>query len=180
MMRALCQTMCCAVLLLVATGGAGAQQLDLPAYLNNAHRVVLQQWLARNPQMRLATVKDCGRCDTEIAQQSRLKGGAYNPYYAVGDFNGDGTEDFAVALIENKVVKKKRLFQKFAVAVFNGPFSPRSRGKLPAFVRGDLNLRDGGLFFGPTAPHPDKLFIGLFGSDQGLTLVPEGKTYVGQ
>jgi hypothetical protein len=179
MRKFLSKAMGCAVLLLALAGGVAAQQSEIPVYVGMTHRTVLREWLARNPQMRVATDNDCGKCMVEIESQSRANGAVYHPYYAVGDFNGDGKEDFAVALIESKAVKK-RLYEKFAVAVFNGPFKGRGRSRTPAFLRGDLNLRDGGLFFGPTTPQPNKLFIGLFGSDQGLTLVPEGKKYVGQ
>ena len=184
MKKFLTQTIACAGLLFVMTVGvsaqkAEAQKSEMPVYVSKAHRAVLQEWLARNPQMRVATDKDCGQCLVEIEAQSKANGAVYHPYYAVGDFNGDGKEDFAVALIESKPVKK-RLYEKFAVAVFNGPFKGSARKHTPAFLRGDLNLRDGGIFFGPTTPQPKKLFIGLFGSDAGLTLVPEGKSYVGQ
>lgn len=169
-------TMGCVLLLLITGGGASAQRNELPAYLSKQHREVLKKWLAKNPNLRVAADKDCGKCEMEIANQRRLSGTDYHPYYTVGDFNGDGKEDFAVALLESKRVKK-RVFQKFAVAVFNAPFN--GKNMTPAFYKDDLNLRDGGLFFGSNTPQPNKLYIGLFGNDQGLTLVPDGKKYVG-
>lgn len=177
-MKYLNKTMGCLLLLLIAAGGVGAQRKELPAYFSKQHREVLQKWLAKNPHLRVASEKDCGRCENEIANQRKVSGANYHPYYTVGDFNGDGKEDFAVALIETKVVKRKRVFQKFAVAVFNAPFS---RGKAtPAFYKDDLNLRDGGLFFDTSTPQPNRLFVGLFGNDERLTLIPQGQKYVGQ
>jgi hypothetical protein len=81
-----------------------------------------------------------------------------------------------VALIEVEADAEGRVSQKFVVAVFNAPFS--SRSIKPAFFKDNLNLRDGGLFFGPPRSRPYRLFIGLFTTDKGLTLFPRGRKYV--
>lgn len=154
-----------------------AQRPELPDYISARHRLVLRKWLAREPDLRVATDKDCGPCETDIANQRRERGADYHPYYAVGDFNRDGREDFAVALIELEADREGQVTQKFAVAVFNAPFAGR-RSTPPAFFQDNLNLRDGGLFFGPPRPRPYRLFIGLFTNDAGLTLLPRGRKYV--
>jgi hypothetical protein len=166
------------LLLMIVCGGAKAQQPELPSYLDAQHRAVLQRWLKEEPGLRLATDADCGQCETEIANQRKLSGADYHPYYAVGDFNGDGRKDFAVAAIEMESDAEGRVNQRFVVAVFNAPFTRRKAE--PAYEKDELVLRDGGLFFGPPRQKPYRLFIGLFGSDQGLTLVPKGKKYIGQ
>jgi len=177
---------------------------DLPTYMNAQHRAVLQRWLKRERNLRAkrdeekerkekrkeekeeeksavalraALDEDCGQCADDIASERKGRGSDYHPYYAVGDFNGDGKQDFAVAVIEQKV-EGEMLTPKFIVAVFNGPFS-RSATQ-PAFVRDGLNLRDGGLFFGPPKIQSNRLFIGLFINDQGLTLIPKGRKYIAQ
>lgn len=164
------------LLLLTLTVGARAQKQELPSYINARHQAVLRMWLEREPELRLATDEDCGRCADYLTSQRRLSGTDYHPYYAVGDFNGDGKEDFAVALIEMKEDAEGRVNQQFVVAVFNAPF-PRRRVE-PVFFKDNLNLRDGGLFFGPPRPRPYRLFIGLFTIDKGLTLIPRGRKYV--
>ncbi len=164
------------LMLLALTVSAHAQSKELPSYIEARHRAVLQQWLKREPDLRLATDEDCGRCDDDIAQQRRLSGVDYHPYYVTGDFNGDGRQDFAVAAIEMEADAEGRVEQKFVVAVFNGPFS-RARVE-PAFFKDNLKLRDGGFFFGPPRPRPYRLFIGLFTNDTGLTLIPRGRKYV--
>lgn len=164
------------LLLLTLSGGAVAQQQELPSYLDAQHRGVLQRWLKREPNLRLATDKDCGQCDEELANQRRISGADYHPYYAVGDFNGDGKKDFAVAAIELEADEEGRAEQKFVVVVFNAPFSRRKAE--PAFDKDALNLRDGGLFFGPPKASAGRLFIGLFSNDTGLTLIPRGRKYV--
>jgi hypothetical protein len=166
------------LLLLILAGGAQAQKKELPDYLSPQHRGVLQRWLVREPDLSVATDKDCGQCETDIANQRRLSGADYHPFYVVGDFNGDGRKDFAVALTEVEADEEGRANLKFAVAVFNAPFSRRKIE--PAFFKDNLNLRDGGLFFGPPRPRPYRLFIGLFTSDEGLTLIPRGRKYIAQ
>jgi hypothetical protein len=166
------------LLFLILCGGTQAQQQELPSYLDAQHRAVLQRWLKEEQGLRLATDADCGQCENEIAHQRKLSGADYHPYYAVGDFNGDGRKDFAVAAIEMDADAEGRVNQRFVVAVFNAPFARRKVE--PAYEKDELVLRDGGLFFGPPRRKPYRLFIGLFGSDQGLTLVPKGKKYVGQ
>ncbi|MDX6692709.1 MAG: hypothetical protein QOF02_312 [Blastocatellia bacterium] len=151
---------------------------ELPAYISAQHRDVLQRWLRQEPHLRVATDKDCGRCDTDIENHRKATAPDFHPYYTVGDFNGDGRKDFAVALIELESDAEGRLEQKFVVVVFNAPFSRRKVE--PAFEKDKLNLRDGGLFYGPPKARANRLFIGLFSNDSGLTLNPRGRKYVAQ
>lgn len=151
---------------------------EMPAYVSAEHQAVLQRWLAREPDLRVATDVDCGKCTEEVAYQSKASGMDYHPYYTVGDFNGDGKKDFAVALIEVEPEEEGRAKIKFAVAVFNAPFSRRKVE--PTFFKDNLNLRDGGLFFGAPRPRPYRLYIGVFANDDGLTLIPSGRKYVAQ
>jgi hypothetical protein len=160
---------------ILATAASG-QKKQLPSYISAKHRLVLQRWLKREPNLRVATDEDCGRCAGDFANQKRLSGADYHPYYTVGDFNGDGKTDFAVALIEVEERGEGRFTQKFVVAVFNAPFSRRMVE--PAFEKDNLNLRDGGLFFGPPRSRPYRLFIGVFASDSGLTLEPRRRKYI--
>jgi len=151
---------------------------ELPSYISAQHRDVLQRWLKQEPNLRVATDKDCGQCESDLESQRRASGPDFHPYYAVGDFNGDGKKDFAVALIELESDAEGRLEQKFVVAVFNAPFARRKVE--PAFEKDALNLRDGGLFYGPPKTRANRLFIGLFSNDSGLTLIPRGRKYVAQ
>jgi hypothetical protein len=95
----------------------------------------------------------------------------YDPYFARGDFNGDGSDDFAVCLVDERATPKR-----FALAVFNGPFP--AQGQEPAFFEDQLDLVGEGLFFGPPRPRPYRLVIGPFESDAGGLLEPKGNTYV--
>ena len=97
------------------------------------------------------------------------KGRKYQPYYAVGDFNGDGQEDFAVSLINSK---KRRW--KFAVAVFNGPFGTISA---PSFLDEQSDLSDGGFWVGSMGKG-NRLIAGTFESDNCIILQPRRNSYV--
>src|SRR5215211_2300663 len=109
--------------LAIPTTGMSAKQKDSVPQLIPKHKAVLQKWLAQKPNFRLAIEEDCGDCQDDLAQIRRGDGGKwkavpnYQPYYSVGDFNSDGIEDFAVALI-----KTDKQEQRFAIAIFNGPF----------------------------------------------------------
>lgn len=155
---------------LVATLTVQAAQLESAPYLRAPHRTVLQQWLAGKPRLRLATEKDC--LNKEGLKATRQENGQnYQPYYAVGDFNHDGQEDFAVALINPG--KRAR---KFAIAIFNGPFSPRDprHAIVPAFFTEGIDLSDGGL----VVLSGNRLVAGVFQTDNCVVLRPSGRTYV--
>ncbi|MBA3256255.1 MAG: hypothetical protein H0T64_06355 [Pyrinomonadaceae bacterium] len=64
----------------------------------------------------------------------------YHPYYAVGDFNQDGREDFAVAFVNDR--KRQR---KFSFAIFNGPFG---KSRVPAYLDEKVDLSVMGFFYG--------------------------------
>jgi hypothetical protein len=137
---------------------------------------VLSSWLAQHPNYRLATDADCD-CILDIRQMRDGYGDPryalpdYHPFTATGDFNDDGTEDFAVALIDANASA-----DSFTLVVFNGPFSDRPPA--PAFIEPGLDLRHDRLFyFGSRKPKPYRLAVGRFNSDSGFKLRPSGNTY---
>ena len=93
----------------------------------------------------------------------------YYPYYAVADLNGDGNEDFAVALV-NKRLRK----DNFAIAIFNGPLRVDSA---PAFMASGFDLSTGGLFVRPSGKR-SRLLAGVFASDDCWILEWRGKRYI--
>lgn len=95
----------------------------------------------------------------------------YHPFAATGDFNDDGVEDFAVALIDAKAST-----DNFTLVVFNGPFSKRPVA--PAFIKTGLDLRRDRLFyFGSLRGKPYRLWVGPFNSDSVVKLTPSRNTY---
>lgn len=144
--------------------GIKAQQPGAASHLQAPHWAVVEEWLAKKPDLRLATVADCLNKDGLAATRKQF-GKNYHPYYTVGDFNRDKRGDFAVALIDKR--KKKN---RFAVAIFNG-----SVAKIiaPAFFEEGWDLSDGGLSDGGGS-----LMAGTFESDNCVILRPRGKKYV--
>lgn len=134
------------------------------SHLRPEHKVVVEEWLAKKPNLRVATVEDNTNKEG-LAGTREQNGKSYHPYYAVGDFNGDRKEDFAIALVNPQ--KKK---ERFAVAIFNGPVG---KDYLPAFFEEGWDLSDGGLFEGEGG-----VMVGPFESDNCVILSPRGKKYV--
>ena len=143
--------------------------------LKQQEQKVLEGWLSRHTEYRIAKDEDC-ECAEDIKQMRAGSGGVwkavpdYHPYLATGDFNGDGIEDFAVAVVERS---KKQ--SNFALLVFNGPFE--SATVSPAFMKTGLDLMYRGLFYGPPRPKPYRLVVGRFESDTESVLVPQGRVY---
>jgi hypothetical protein len=144
--------------------------------LSPTHRAVLDSWLRNHPNLRVALPSDCCYCADDIAKMRRGTDEVwrpvpdYDPYRAVGDFNGDGNIDFAVVLID-----KTKTEEPFVLVNFNGPFT--STAKQPAFIEADLDLSNEGLFFGPPRPKPYRLIVGAFESDNSGLLEPNGDSY---
>src|SRR2546422_8970701 len=93
----------------------------------DTHRRLIDEWLRAHPQYRIAQETDCD-CAEDIQAVRHGYGGIwkgnpqYNPYYTVGDFNGDGKTDFAVALVDRRAAVKL-----FVILVFNGPLASRGQ-----------------------------------------------------
>ena len=152
----------CALLAVTVTA---ARPYQAPS-LTPQHEAVVRQWLETRPWLRLATERDCSNKEgLEATRQEYGRG--YQPYYAAGDFSGDGEEDFAVVLVDRR--KRSR---RFAVAVFNGPFNPQ-RAAAHAFYAGGIELGDGGLVVLPGG----RLIVGVFQSDNCVVLWPRGRGY---
>lgn len=146
---------------------AGAQRREAAAYLRPEHREVVDKWLSGRPNQRLASEADC--VDEEGLAFMRQSDENYYPYYAVADLNGDGKEDFAVALINRRFRK-----DNFAIAIFNGPLRVNSA---PAFIGSGFDLSTGGLFVRPSG-NRSRLLAGVFASDDCWILEWRGKRYI--
>ncbi len=146
---------------------AGAWQKTQGAWLRAEHRMVVQAWLAHNKRLRLATEKDV--MDREsLRRQRETSGQSYHPFYAVGDFNSDGQQDFAVTLVSSR-----RRAKVMALALFNGPFRAGKNSR-PAFFEEGFEPSDW-LFF---RPDDRLLLVGPPESDNCFILKPRGRKYI--
>jgi hypothetical protein len=132
--------------------------------LSADEKTALESWLVQNPDLRPANAADC-RCDDAVREMQSSGQPAYQPDVRVGDFNGDGAQDFAILLAARNDPNAS------ALAIFNGPFDGKL--KSPAFVmRGEL-LAHVGLF---EMPNDHRLLVGHFDSE-GCAYTPKGATY---
>ena len=145
-----------------------SRERESGSHLRPQHRTVIQRWLKRQPELRLAIEEDVVYKEGLVEERRRQKRN-YHPYYIAGDFNGDGSEDFAVALID-----KRRRKGKFCIAIFNGPLTRAGR---PAFFARGFDLGYNGFFFGPPAPSGMPLAMAPFVGDHAMYLHPREKSY---
>src|SRR5207249_4936873 len=117
-------------------------------YLSPTQASVVQRWLeASQSTWRPATEKDY---DKSIIQDFGTEYRHRMPFYAVGDFNRDGKEDFAIIL-----VKESSSGKAFGVAVFNGDLDS-TRVMEPTFFTNNVNLGD------VIVPLKDGLMVGRY------------------
>jgi hypothetical protein len=139
--------------------------------LTEQEQKVLGLWLARHAEYRVATDEDC-ECRDDIKQMKAGYGGVwkpapdYHPYTAIGDFNSDGIEDFAVVLIDHSKQENN-----FALLIFNGPFRTEVASS-PALMKSGLELKGQGLVYGPPRPKPYRLLLGRFESELRIASDP--------
>ena len=157
---------CCLLVVLDVT--AVAQPRDAATYLRPEHRAIVDEWLKSRPDLRLATDADNTNKDG-LAAMRKERGRNYHPYYAVGDFNGDKKEDFAVFL-----VRKKKSKWPFVFAIFNGPLT---KGSKPAYLTDD-DIADGGVTYSAQNPaRRGRLLFGTFETDNCVIVLPRGRSY---
>jgi hypothetical protein len=154
--------------LLLSFFWAGVAMADMPEYINAPYSEQVMAWLNAHPSYRLAVEDDC-QCKNDIESLRKGTGGpwkpqpSYEPYYATGDFNGDGQEDAAI------VVVPKEKGQSLLVVVLFGKSRDASAIKPAEIPIAGDDLIERGLFVRAStskkAHEHWKLLFGTFESE---------------
>jgi hypothetical protein len=155
------------LLVMLVAGASSTFAAVLPSYIRPSHLDAIRTWLDAHPQYRLAVDDDC-QCAEDIEDLRRGDGGAwspqpdFHPYYATGDFDGDGFEDAAV------VVSPRSSDAKVSVVIFFGSQTGLT-DDLSVVPRDGSSVADRGLFLARTdqraAHRRAELLFGAFGSE---------------
>jgi hypothetical protein len=141
------------------------------SYIPLQHLNQVDAWLKTQEGYRLATIEDCD-CLESIVSLRKGDGAAwkpkpnYEPYYATGDFDGDGIKDFAV--IVRPIIKE----DEAKVLVFLSGQSGKSAIPLVYPLR-DKTIRGIGLFLGRSRGNVAKLLVGAFSSEAEELPIPK-------
>jgi len=150
------------ILFFLATQVGYAQKSeDYYSHLQSQHQQVLKKWLGKQTWLRPAIEKDASQEDLKAWRRDNKN---FQPYYAVGDFNQDSKEDFAILL----KVKGK---DDSAIAVFNAPFNVSK----PAYFEKGYGAV--GLFYIEYNEELKLLYMTAY-ETHGFYLKPKGKTYI--
>lgn len=115
---------------LLGTWLLNASAVELPAFTLSQHHATLKQYLERHPYFKIGTDALCN-CDDEFVW-FRKSEPQFQPYYAVGDINDDGIEDFAIGLVDGRNPQDNPLL---TVVIFHGPFSKARPAKGLTVIR---------------------------------------------
>lgn len=154
-------------------GGGNGVILDEADFqmMSPAHAKVLKRWL----RLQINNVRPVREDINSRSSQKYFRQDHPNddPFYAVGDFNGNGIEDFAVILtgfVPKISPDTKRPLN--ALAIFE--MSPETAGRNPkaAFFDDQIDA-----LFIISGKGEKYLAISSYPSDDGFLFVPKGKTY---
>ena len=139
----------------------------LPPFIRASQVETIRAWLDAHSQYRLAVDDDC-RCAEDIEDLRQGDGGAwkpqpdYHPYYATGDFDGDGFDDAAI------VVSPRGGGNKVSVVIFFGSQTGLTND-VSVVPRDGSNVAARGLFLARTDQQTThqraRLLFGAFGSE---------------
>jgi hypothetical protein len=150
---------------------------DYYAHLKPEHGAVLKAWLLKHkPWLRPAVEDPDSVYHKNPEKIRRVIGKDAHQFYAFGDFNDNGKEDFAVILVDDRDDYTEDCERDIcsAFAVFNGDFSDN---QAPSFYEEELDMIEYGyLAFDQKVKH--RLY---FGSLEGYyfcaALIPKGEGY---
>ncbi|HNG61757.1 MAG TPA: hypothetical protein PKZ52_18190, partial [Cellvibrionaceae bacterium] len=152
---------------------------EIPSFIKTEHIASLKSYLIARPNLILMPESAC-TCDTSLAQL-RKEIPNFQPYYAIGDFNRDKIDDFAIALSDTN--KPSGTEPTMTVVIFHGPFNKTPKKaievvkdyaiKRPKEVISAFNSR---LEAGHLIPGRLDLGPAIFGSDDIHMIIYDTKT----
>ena len=101
------------------------------SFVLSHHQHSLKRFLDRNPHFSVAPDSLC-QCESTLVD-FRKREPQFQPYYAVGDINDDGIEDFAVGLMDARKSTPKHPL--LTLVIFHGPFSNKGLSKRFTILR---------------------------------------------
>lgn len=155
----MCKKLVFAALFALLAGQIAYSQ-DFYSQFKPKHKKVLEKWLTGKTRLRPAVENDASKEDLEAWRRTNT---SFYPYYAVGDFNQDGKEDFAVLL------KAEGVDDEGAIAVFNAPFS----NSKPVYFEQGFGVKQ---FYIEYYREEKMLYLTAY-ETHGFYLKPKGKTY---
>lgn len=129
---------------------------------------VVKNWLKTKPNLRVLGEADYGANRLKALRELEANP-KIHPFYISGDFNRDGTREFAVMLVSRKNSGAR------AVAVFDTPPVTYEKNIKPTFFLDDIKDAGGNLIL--HAEDEGGIYVGESGTDSGFYLAPTGKTY---
>lgn len=134
---------------------ASISAYSLPPAVRPAQRPALRAWLAGHRPYRVVDEAECA-CDDElfairhaaVGHRADRSGHLYHPYYAEGDFDGDGKSDFAVVVADRRSGRARRVLI----------FTRSGAGYVP-FLSGHI-ARESMLFADTPPPARTRLTVG--------------------
>jgi len=148
---------------------------QLPEFISAEHAKEVSNWLVQHAGYRLATADDC-KCEDDLRtirvgddNAIRPPEPHYEPYYAVGDFDGDGKEDTAF------IVVPTRPEGRFLIVVILSS----NRHAMQREIKQQYGVAGVGIFTAssvPRKPYRTNLYWGAFGSEGEQVVVPLANT----
>ncbi len=152
---------------------------DIPAFIKDQHQSTLRAYLASHPYNYVAPESLCD-CEDDLSWL-RNQEPLFQPYYAVGDINDDGIEDFAVGLLDNRNAIDKG--PMLTLVIFHGPYSRRKIAKGITVIKNYRITRPEEILYvfktrienGYRFPARLDLGPGPFGSDNNWSIIYDWK-----
>lgn len=143
---------------------------ELPSEMSASEQSTFRAWLRQNPRFRPAQIADCF-CLEDLPFIRKLYANV-SPYYAKGDFNGDGAKDFAIVVIDRTIPAPAPSSTNFnsSLVVFS---ATDLRGKYVETILPTRGAPNGSLLF--LSRDPESLAVGLWeGEASPLVATPKG------